>query len=66
MATIVIVTFASSDSAVVFLLFPVALNVRSTVRHVNGVHYSVCSWTVFLKSQYSFVCIYNCNGKEDT
>ena len=49
MATIVMATFAYSDFAVVFQLFPVVLNASSTVRHVNYVHYSVCAHTMFLK-----------------
>ena len=49
MATIVMATFAYSDFAVVFQLFPVVLNASSTVRHVNDVHYSVCAHTMFLK-----------------
>ena len=48
-ATVVMATFASSDIATVSRPFHVVLNASSTVRHVNGVDYSVCFHTMFLK-----------------
>ena len=58
MVTIVTATFAFLDFAVVCQPFPVVLNVRSTVRHVNGLDYSVCSHTMFLKHKMcSFVSL---------